>query len=148
MSPPSGEWLCGQVRALTLWASFFTVGQLYFLWKPLFPWTGLTLRRAGGGSTKSSVPSVFTFQWPKRSCCSVAKPHPTLSTPWSAAGQASQSFTVSWSLPKFMSVELVIPSNHHILCPPASPPLGPGVAAVFPPATFGHLKVLFHLLKK
>ena len=37
-------------------------------------------------------------------------------TPWPAAHQASLSFTISWSLPKFMSVESVMPSNHFILC--------------------------------
>jgi len=31
-------------------------------------------------------------------------------TPWTAACQASLSLTISWSLPKFMSVELVMPS--------------------------------------
>ena len=40
------------------------------------------------------------------------------STPWTAARQASLSFTISRSLLKFMSVELVMPSNHPILCPP------------------------------
>ena len=39
-------------------------------------------------------------------------------TPWTAAHQASPSFTVSQSLPKFMSIELVIPSNHLTLCHP------------------------------
>ena len=37
-------------------------------------------------------------------------------TPWTAAHQASQSFTISWSLLKLMSIELVMPSNHLILC--------------------------------
>ena len=37
-------------------------------------------------------------------------------TPWTAACQASLSFTISWSLLKLMSIELVMPSNHHILC--------------------------------
>ena len=36
-------------------------------------------------------------------------------TPWTAACQASLSFTVSWSLLKLMSIEL---SNHLILCCP------------------------------
>ena len=39
-------------------------------------------------------------------------------TPWSAARQASLSFTISWSLLKLMSIELVLPSNHLVLsCP-------------------------------
>ena len=39
-------------------------------------------------------------------------------TPWTAACQASLSITNSWSLPKLMSIELVMPSNHLILCRP------------------------------
>ena len=37
-------------------------------------------------------------------------------TPWTAASQASLSFTISWSLLKLMSIESVMPSNHLILC--------------------------------
>ena len=39
-------------------------------------------------------------------------------TPWTAACQASLSITNSRSLPKFMSTESVMPSNHLILCRP------------------------------
>ena len=39
-------------------------------------------------------------------------------TPWTAAGQASLSITNSRSLLKLMSIELVMPSNHLILCRP------------------------------
>ena len=39
-------------------------------------------------------------------------------TPWTAARQASLSSTISWSLLKLMSIELVMPSNHVILCRP------------------------------
>ena len=54
-------------------------------------------------------------------CCSVIQ---SLSciwlfvTPWTAAHQASLSFTISWSLLKLMSIESVMPSNHLILCHP------------------------------
>ena len=37
-------------------------------------------------------------------------------TPWTAAFQASLSITNSQSLPKLMSIESVLPSNHLILC--------------------------------
>ena len=37
-------------------------------------------------------------------------------TPWTAACQASLSFTISRSLLNLMSIELVMPSNHLILC--------------------------------
>ena len=41
-------------------------------------------------------------------------------TPWAAARQASLSFTNSRSLLKLMSIALVMPSNHLILCCPFS----------------------------
>ena len=37
-------------------------------------------------------------------------------TPWTAAHQASLSFTISQNLLKLMSIELVMPCNHLILC--------------------------------
>ena len=39
-------------------------------------------------------------------------------TPWTTAHQASLSTTNSWSLPKLMSIESVMPSNHLIICCP------------------------------
>ena len=39
-------------------------------------------------------------------------------TPWTTAHQASLSLTNSRGLPKLMSIELVMPSNHLILCHP------------------------------
>ena len=39
-------------------------------------------------------------------------------TPWTSAHQAFLSFTIFWSLLKFMSTRLVMPSNHLNLCHP------------------------------
>ena len=39
-------------------------------------------------------------------------------TPWTAAHQASLSFTISQSLLKLMPIESVMPSNHPVLCCP------------------------------
>ena len=39
-------------------------------------------------------------------------------TPWTAAFQASLSIANSWSLFKLVSIELVMPSSHLILCRP------------------------------
>ena len=49
--------------------------------------------------------------------------------PWSAACQASLSFTISWSLLKLVSIESVMPSNHLILCHPLLflPPIFPSI---------------------
>ena len=52
----------------------------------------------------SSVQSLFHVQ--------------LFATPWTAARQASLSITNSQSLPKLMSIESVMPSNHLILCHP------------------------------
>ena len=41
-----------------------------------------------------------------------------LETPWTAARQASLSFTISQNLFKLMSIESVMPPNHLILCCP------------------------------
>ena len=48
-------------------------------------------------------------------------------TPLTTARQASLSITDSWSLPKPMSIESVMPSNHLILCHPLllPPPIFP-----------------------
>ena len=47
--------------------------------------------------------------------CSVMS---NIATPWTAALQASMSITNSWSLPKLISIEPVMPFNHLILsCP-------------------------------
>ena len=50
--------------------------------------------------------------------CSVLSRVRLFVTPWTAACQASLSITNSRSLPKLMSIELVMPSNHLIHCWP------------------------------
>ena len=48
-------------------------------------------------------------------CCSITQPCLLCATLWPAACQTSLSFTISWSLLKFMSIESMMPSNHLIL---------------------------------
>ena len=52
-------------------------------------------------------------------------------TPWTSAHQASLSITNSRSLLKFMSIELVMPSSHLILCRPL----------LLPPSIFASIRV-------
>ena len=54
-------------------------------------------------------------------------------TPWTAARKSSLSFTVSWSLHKFMSIELVMLSNHLILYRPLLllPSVFPSIRSLF-----------------
>ena len=55
-------------------------------------------------------------------------------SPCTAACQASLSSTNSWSLPKLMSIQSVMPSNHFILCRPL----------LLPPSIFPSIRVLSH----
>ena len=52
-------------------------------------------------------------------------------TPQTAACEASLSITNSWSLPKLISIELVMPFNHLILCGPFSSHLQSFLASGF-----------------
>ena len=52
---------------------------------------------------------------------------PALCDPWTAAHQASLSFTISRSLLKLLSIESAMPSNHLVFCRP--PPSYFGVPA-------------------
>ena len=63
---------------------------------------------------------MVKIKWPLKFFSSVQSlSHVWLfATPWIAARQASLSITNSQSLPKFMSIESVMPSNHVILCRP------------------------------
>ena len=56
---------------------------------------------------------------------------PDSATPWTAACQAFLSITNSWSLLKLMPIELVMPSNHLILCHPL----------LLPPSVFPSIRV-------
>ena len=53
-------------------------------------------------------------------CCHSVAQWCLFLTPWTAAFQASLSFTISQNLLKLISIELMIPSNHLILCHPFS----------------------------
>ena len=55
---------------------------------------------------------------PTQSVSSVLSPVQLFVTLWTAAHQASLSFTIFRSLLKLMSIESVMPSNHLILCHP------------------------------
>ena len=66
-------------------------------------------------SSPSGIPPIYTLCL--FCCCSVSHVW-FFVTPRTAAHQAFLSFTISWSLLTFMSIELVMPSNHFILCHP------------------------------
>ena len=90
---------------------------------------------------------LFWLGFPRQGICFFATTHITLQmvfssvkslsgillfvTPWTAAHQASLSITNSQSLPKLMSIELMMPSNHLILCHPL----------LLPPSIFPSIRV-------
>ena len=64
-------------------------------------------------------------------CCSVTQSYPNLCDPQTAARQDFLPITVSQSLLELMSIELVMPSNHLILCHPL----------LLPPSIFPSVRV-------
>ena len=64
---------------------------------------------------------------------SVIQSCPIFVTLWTTARQASLSTTNSWSPPKPMSIEPVMPSSHLILCCPLLllPPIPPSIKVFF-----------------
>ena len=64
-------------------------------------------------------------------------------TPWTAACQAPLSFTISWSLLKFMSIKSVMLSHHLILCHPLS-----SCSQSFPASRSFPMSWLFHWVAK
>ena len=61
-------------------------------------------------------------------------------TPWTAERQASLSITNSQSLLKLMSIELVMPSNHLILCHPLLL-----LPSIFPSIRVFSIESVFHI---
>ena len=83
---------------------------LLFMDFPLFRWT-LTTSCLG----KHTV-NTYWIGWIQFSSVQSLSRVRLFATPWTVAFQASLSITNSQSLPKLMSIELVMPSNHLILC--------------------------------
>ena len=75
----------------------------------------------GLGTNLAFIPSVSSVQSLSRILL--------FATPWTAACQASSSITNSQSLLRLLSMELVMPSNHLILCRPLLllPPIFPNI---------------------
>ena len=90
--------------------------QLHVTSDPAIPRhrTSETTPKAGQGVWETawkltSFPYIFVFVQ-SLSCVHL------FVTPWSAAHQASLSFTISQSMLKLLSIDSMMPSNHFILC--------------------------------
>ena len=86
------------------------------------PWTIASEAPLSMGLPRQQCKSRWLQKEPEDEgrCCSVDKSCLTLCSPWTAACQASLSFTISRSWLKLMSTESVMPSSHLVLCPPLS----------------------------
>ena len=98
---------------------------LALFWLPLLGgWTTVKGRDKVPAAKDLDIGRETSYKHPKNKYTSVAVVVWSLScvqlfvTPWTAARQASLSFTISQSLLKLMSIELVMPPNHLILCHP------------------------------
>ena len=89
-SLPTNRWGCDSTQLL--------LGVQY-------PITGVSRLVGGASSVQFSWVQSLSYVW-------------LFVTPWTAACQASLFITNIWSLLKLMSIELVMPSNHLILCRP------------------------------
>ena len=87
-----------------------------------------------GGSGDRQTDCSQDFGWGHFSSVQLLSRVQLFATPWTAARQISLSITNSWSLFKLMSSELVIPSNHLILCRPL----------LLPPSIFPSIRVFSH----
>ena len=103
------SWTCG--FQLVVRDTFFSSSSLFHIpasrkgWGLFFPSKGISWKMYFYYFIQFSSVQLLSCVW-------------LFATPWTAAHQASLSITNSGSLPKLMSIELVMPSNHLILCHP------------------------------
>ena len=110
------------MKLLKIWTVIFlfrNMGPGNVMKSPLgdsltFPWTLWDSNRASRGCI-CCVYEGYAHYWFVVQSLSCVQLFMTL---WTAARQASQSFTISQSLLELLSVESVMPSNHFIVCHP------------------------------
>ena len=78
--------------------------HLTYLLRNLYVGQEATVRTGHGRTVVAVVQSLSRVQ--------------LFATPWTAAHQAPLLLTISWSLLKLMPIELMMPSNHLVLCHP------------------------------
>ena len=92
--------------------SFSDINSIIFLWPVMAQWY-----LSSDSYIITRVKYVYQFSKSISSVQSLSRVQ-LFATPWTPAHQASLSITNSRSLHKLLSIELVMPSNHLILCAP------------------------------
>ena len=102
------------------WAGYVAHVNSFWWWRN---WNRASL------SPCSRLPGSKEGEWAEGSSVQSPSRVRLFETPWTTALQASLSITNSQSLLKLMSIELVMPSNHLILCCPLLllPPTPPSI---------------------
>ena len=100
--------LAPQSRTL-LWGCFCSTFQIFDIFAPPSPHPPGSSSALNFRVRKNYVAKVLSLVVQLLNCVLFA-------TPWTAARQASLSFTNSPSMFKLMSIESLMPSNHLILC--------------------------------
>ena len=130
ISHTSGDWTC-KIK-LIVWSSSredlligcrLLTSRCILMW-----WRAKRENKLSHDFMKSLIPimrTYFVFSSVQFSCSVVSNS----ATPWITARQASLSITNSWSSPKLMSIESVMPSSHLILSCPLLllPPIPPNI---------------------
>ena len=98
------------------------------VWQVTVHWVGKSQTQLSNSHIHMYVCNQVTFTGDLLFSCSVMSDS---MTPWTAAHQASLSFTIFWSLLKFITIKLMMPSNNLILCYPL----------LLPPSIFPDIRV-------
>ena len=124
--------MCGKMRVFGFTVSIPSIcTSALWVQYPVFvtSWVSPGLTRASDCSLMAARWQILFLSWiPFSSVQSLSRVQ-LFATPWITACQASLSITNSRSLPKLMSIELVMPSSHLILCRPIllPPPIPPSI---------------------
>ena len=107
--------ICGIPALLLIFPWFFVMVNKFGLYPRHFEYYVLRLRLFFESYNRYDLNLIADFVFSSVQLLSRVR---LFATPWTTACQASLSITNSWSLPKPMSIELVMPPNHLILCRP------------------------------
>ena len=109
----------------------FTIPKKSGKWRLLHDLRAINAEMQPTGALQPGLPSPSAIPQDQFSSVQLLSRILLFVTPWTAACLASLTITNSWSLLKLMSIELVMPSNHLILCCPL----------LLPPSIFPSIRV-------